>query len=270
VITNLKGSPDDKKFFMLGIKEKPGGAIKHSYSYAARSFPQQFDADLVLDGQKGFRPPPPVAGAPAWVSPNTISPMDAWSNLLVALCVQGGMFQIIVKGNEVTEVEIPEAGREEAVVIDADGGAYFCAHQSRGKRGLIVSRINIGDTDKKQTITLPGSVVGMVTNLKPPAEDLRYNCPRAVSLIATPDALFVTHNRNIYLLDKTTLAVQQTVPSNLPCRLIQVRRGKLSSETHQKYGTPKDCYIVWAIGSMYNSGQDRKSHQTSLYKIGIV
>jgi hypothetical protein len=271
VITNLKGSPDEKTFFMLGIKEKPGAAIKHSYSYVARTFPKQFDTDLVLDSQKGFRPPPPVAGAPAWVSPNIISPMDVWMNRLVALCVQGGMFQIVVNGKDVTEVRIPEAGREEAVVIDADGGAFFCAHQSADKRGLMVSRIAIGETDKRKTITLPGPVTGMLTNQKPPAEDLRYNCPRAVSLIATPDALFVSHARNILVLDKTSLEVVQTVPVSLPCRLIQVRRGKLSSETDPKYGTPRDCNIVWAIGSMYvGTGEDRKNHQTSLYRIGIV
>lgn len=271
VITNLKGSPEEKTFFTLGMKEKGEGAIKHSYSYAARTFPQQFDTDLVLDGQKGFRPPPSVAGTPAWVSPNTISPMDVWMNRLVALCVQGGMFQIVVNGKEITEVRIPEAGREEAVVIDADGGAYFCAHQSIDKRGLVVSRVNIGETDKRKTITLPGPVTGMLTNPKPPAEDLRYHCPRAVSLIATPDALFVSHARNILVLDKTSLEVLQTVPVNLPCRLIQVRRGKLSSETDPKYGTPRDCNIVWAIGSMYvGNGQDRKNHQTALYKIGIV
>src|SRR6185369_1163954 len=64
VITNLKGSPDAKTFFTLGMKNKTGGTIKHSYSYTARSFPQQFDTDLVLDSQKGFRSPPLVAGAP--------------------------------------------------------------------------------------------------------------------------------------------------------------------------------------------------------------
>lgn len=272
LITNLKGSPDDKKFFTLGMKEQSSGAIKHSFSYAARTFPQQFDTDLVLDSQRGFRPPPPVDGAPAWVSPNTISPMDVWSNLLVAICVQGGMFQIVVNGKEVTEVKIDDAGREEAVFIDADGGAVFCAHQPMDKRGLMVSRVNIGESNKKKTVTLPGTVTGMVTNQKPPTtESLRYNCPRAVSLIAMPDALFVSHARIIYVLDKTTLQVLQTVPVNLPCRLVQVRRGKLSTETDPKYGTPRDCNIVWAIGSMYiGDGTSRQNYQTSLYKIGIV
>ena len=270
VITNMKGTPNDKSFFMLGMKEKPAGTIKHSYSYVARTFPKSFDTDLMLDAQKGFRPPPPVAGAPAWVSPIDMSPMDVWMNRLVAICVQGGMFQVVVNGKEITEVKIPEAGREEAIVIDADGGAYFCAHQSTDKKGLVVSRVAIGETDKRKTITLPGSVTGMVTNLKPPTEDLYYHCPRAVSLIATPDALFVSHGRNIFVLDKTSLEVRQTVPVNLPCRLIQVRRGKLSTETDSKYGTARECHIVWAIGSMYISNQDRKNHQTALYKIGIV
>lgn len=272
VITNLKGTPDDKKFFTFGMKEKPGSAIKYSYNYAARTFPQQFDADIVLDSQKGFRPPPPVNGAPAWVSPNTISPMDAYLNLLVAVCVHGGMFQLIVSSKAVKEIRIPGAGREEAVLTDGDGGVFFCAHQTTDKLGLMVSRIRIGDGDVTKTTILPGAVVDMITNPNPPVEDLRYNCPRAVSLIATPDALFVSHGTNIYVLDKTSLEVRQTVPVSLPCRLIQVRRGNLYTETHPKYGAPRDCNIVWAIGSIYTEkgGVDRKDHQTSLYKIGVV
>jgi hypothetical protein len=273
MVTNLKGSPNDNKFFTLGIKEQSGGAVKHSYSYAARSFSAPTDeSEFGLDTQKGFRPPPPVAGAPAWVSPNTISPMDVSLGLLVAICVQGGIFLIDVKAKRVMEIAITDTGREEAIRIDPAEPLVFCAHEQPDKCGLVVTRISTSNPNERQTITLEGAVEPMVTNTNPPAGvNLRYQCPRAVSLVATSDALFVSHGRNIYMLDKKRLTKLQRIPVDLPCRLIQVRRGKVSTESDPKYGGARDCNIIWAIGSMYiGDGQSRQKYQTSLYKIGVV
>lgn len=271
--TNLKGSPVDNKFYTLGINEHTGGPLKYSYSYAARNYSQPRDeVDMVLDAQRGFRTSPPVAGAPAWVSPNTISPMDVQLGLVVAICVEGGIFLIDVKGKRVIEVPIPGTGREEAVRIDPTESVVFCAHERTDKRGLMVTRMNANNQSDKHTVPLGGVVEPMVTNTNPPVGvNLRYQAPRAVSLIATSDALFVSHGRKIYMLDKQTLAERQRVTLDLPCRLIHVRRGKLSSDTHAKYGGARECNIVWAIGSMYDGdGQNRQKFQTSLYKIGIV
>ena len=272
-VTNLKGYPVDNKFFTLGIKEQSSGAFRHSYSYAARDFSRVRDEEeMVLDAQKGFRPPPPVAGAPAWVSPNTISPMDVSLGLVVAICVEGGIFLIDVKGKRVMEIPIPGTGREEAVRIDPIESVVYCAHERSDKRGLMVTRMNANNQNDKHTVPLAGAVEPMVTNTNPPVGvNLNYHCKRAVSLIATSDALFVSHGRKIYVLDKKSLAERQRVTLDLPCRLIQVRRGKVTTQTDPKYGGARESYIVWAIGSVYiGDGHNRQKFQTSLYKIGIV
>ena len=273
MITNLKGSPNDNKFFTLGINEHAGGPFRHSYSYAGRSFSHIGEQqDMVLDAQKGFRPSPPISGAPAWVSPNVISPMDVSLGLAVAICVQGGIFLIDVKGKRVMEVAIQGTGREEAILIDPTEPLVYCAHAQPDKRALMVTRLNSSNPNERQTITLPGVVEDMATNTNPPAGvDLRYNLPRAVSLIATADSLYVSHGRKIYVLEKRRFVERQKITVDLPCRLIQVRRGRLPGEAHPKYRTPSECTIVWAIGATYvGDGQSRQKYQTSLYRIGVV
>lgn len=88
----------------------------------------------------------------------------------------------------------------------------------------------------------------------------------------TPDRFDVPDVKSkIYVLDKKGLTERQNITVDLPCRLIQVRRGKPPGGTHAKYGTPNDCYLVLAIGSMYvGDGFSRAKYQTSLYKVAVV
>lgn len=273
VVTNLKGSANDVKFCMLGMKQENSGPVKYSYSYVERSFDPNFNAerDLVLDLQKGFTPAR-VPGAPAWVSPSTTSPIDVSPGLAVALCVEGGIILIDLKSKKVMEVGISGTGREEAVVIDPIEPLIFCAHAKPDTHGLMISRINASNLSEKQTITLPSTVTHMAVDTNSfVGPNLRYNRRRAVSLAVTPDALFVSHATKIYVLDKRRLTERQQVTLDLPCRLIQARRTKAPGETHAKYGTPRDCYMVWAVGSMYSGGgQNMEKFRTTLYKIGIV
>jgi len=272
VITNLKGSHNDLKFCMLGMKQG-SGPFKYSYSYAERSLDTNFNTekDMVLDLQKGFTPPR-VPGAPAWVSPSTTSPMDVSMGIVVALCVEGGLILIDLKRKSIMEVELKGAGREEAVLLDPVDPVIFSAHSKPDTHGLMISRISSTNLSEKQTVTLPSTITHMAVDSNtfvPP--NLHYNRRRAVSLAVTQDALFVSHATKIYVLDKKRLTERQQVTVDLPCRLIQARRMKAPGETHAKYGAPKDCYMVWAIGSLYNGdGQKMDKFRTTLYKIGIV
>lgn len=273
VVTNLKASPNDLRMQVLGMKQQNSGAFKYSYTFGERSFDPNFNVerDIVLDLQKGFTPGR-VPGAPAWVSPSTTSPMDVISGFAVAVCVEGGLFLIDLKSKKVMEVGINGTGREEAVVIDPVEPLIFCAHAKPDTHGLMISRINPSNPSDRQTITLPSTVTHMVTDTNPfVGPNLRYNRPRAVSLAVTSDTVFVSHSRKIYALDKKRLTERRQIELDLPCRLIQVRRQKAPGEAHQKYGTPRDCYMVWAIGSLYiGGGQDLAKFRTALYKLGIV
>ena len=270
VITNLKGSDTDVKFAMLGWKQE-GGPVKYSYSYAERSLDTTLNTDMVLDLQKGFTPAR-VPGAPAWVSPSTTSPMDTIMGIVVAICVEGGFILIDVKGKKVTEVPLSGTGREEAVLLDTADSAIFCAHSKPDTHGLMVSRINVNNLTEKQTILLGSTVTHMATDTNTfVGPNLRYHRRRAISLAVTRDALFVSHSTKIYVLDKRNLRERKQVSVDLPCRLIQVRRTKPPGGTHEKYGTPNDCNMVWAIGSLYNGdGQNMTKFKTTLYKIGIM
>jgi hypothetical protein len=273
VVTNLKGASNDVKFCLLGMKQENSGPFKYSYSYVERSFDPAFnnERDLVLDLQKGFTPAR-VPGAPAWVSPSTTSPIDVSMGVAVALCVEGGLILVDLKRKAVMEVAINGTGREEAVVIDPIEPVIFCAHAKPDTHGLMITRINSSNLSDKQTITLPSTVTHMVTDTNAfVGPNLRYNRPRAVSLAVTPDTLFVSHAMKIYALDKKRLTERQQITVDLPCRLIQARRMKAPGEAHAKYGTPRDCYMLWAIGSMYiGGGQNMEKFRTALYKIAVV
>ena len=110
----------------------------------------------------------------------------------------------------------------------------------------------------------------MVEDSNASPHDFRYNRPRAVSLLVTQDLLFASHGTKIYVFYKRTLAEQRQVTVDLPCRLIQVRRGAPPG-TDIRYGVPQDCYTVWAVGAMYiGNGQKLDKFKTSLYKLAIV
>jgi hypothetical protein len=271
VITSLKGSPNDIRFHTLGLQFR-GVGIKHSYSFAVRSLMEIVEEkDLNLDAQKGFQQTR-LSDAPAWVAPYTASPMDVTAGILAAICVEGGVFLIDLKKKTVMEVGIDGAGRAEAVSIDPVQPAIFCAHSRPDNDGLKISRINTTNLSDKRSTTLPSPIKYMVedTTVQRLRSPIWYNRARAASLIVTQDSVVVSHGTKIYVLDKTTLAERRQITLDLPCRLIQVRRGKAPGEKHPLYGDPKDCVFVWAIGSSYSgSGQDLVKFRTSLYKVAF-
>ena len=270
-ITSLKGSPNDHRFHTLGLQIR-GVGVKHSYSFAVRSLMEHVDEkDLNLDAQKGFRKRP-LSDAPAWVAPHVASPMDVSPGIVAAICVEGGVFLIDLKKKTVMEVGIDGTGRPEAVLIDPVEPAIFCAHAKPDTEELRITRINTTNVNDKRATTLPSPITHMVTdtnsNVRSP---IWYNRARAVSLALTGDSLFVSHGTKIYVLSKNTLAERRQIPVDLPCRLIQAGTGKVPGDNHPRYGSPADCYLVWAIGSTYTgNGQQLDKFRTSLYKIASV
>lgn len=272
VITCLKGSANDTRFHTLGLQFR-GVGVKHSYNFAVRSLMEHVDErDLNLDAQKGFRQTR-MDDAPAWVTPYTFSPMDVVAGVLAVISVEGGLFLIDLKKKTVMEVAVDGAGRQEAVSIDPVQPAVFCAHSRPNLDGLKITRINTTEVNDKRSTTLPSAITYMVedTTSSTLRSPIWYNRARAASLLVTHDLLFVSHGTKIYVLDKNTLAQRQEITLDLPCRLIQARRGKAPGEKHPVYGDPKDCYFVWAIGSSYRgTGQNLDKFKTSLYKVAFV
>ncbi len=279
VVTNLKHSSGNS-IFMLGMKETPTWSCTRSYKTESWHFAQYPNRESYgwLNFFKNFQPGR-VPGAPAWVGLNTISPMDIRAGAAYAICVEGGIIGQDIKNDWKTfEVELPGTGRQEAILIDPTAHVVFSVHckPPLGAGGLMVSRINIDRPGEKLTTELPGSLTHVVTDPRPPTDPkLDYYRPRAISLLATSDALFVSHAMKIYVLDKTTLTQRRVIPVALPTRLIQVRRVKLPGERTDKYDAPTECYLLWAIGSRYTGdgytvkvqGQD---FDTIIYKIAIL
>jgi hypothetical protein len=280
ILTNLKGS--GPYIFTVGMKENSQGGF--TYSYAADSW--FFDNERLhhytygwVSSPRTSGEPSRVPGAPSWVGPNTISPMDVRPGVARAICVDGGVIGSDIRiGWKQIDVGLPGTGREQAIHVDPTEDVIFCAHSKReAVPGLMVSRINLANPSDKLTIELPGTVWNMVTDPKPPKDpNLEYYRARAVSLLATPDALFVSHAKKIYVLDKTRLTQRQSIQLRLPSRLIQVRRGKAPGDNHPTYGPPPDCYFIWAIGAKYSGDGQAvraeelgKTCETVLYKIAL-
>lgn len=270
LVTNFQGSPHDDKYFMVWMQQVPNASsYTYHYIFYTGSFkPNDNWQEMFLDDLKGFRPQR-VRGAPAWVSPNTISLMSG-SGGRVAICVEGGLFLIQLQGETVTEIPIDGSGRQEAIVIDPKQPVIYCVHSQQNGSKLIISRVEGPNT--KQSITLPSGVIDMVTNTNPPGgTNLRYNCPRAISLAVSDNALYLSNGKTIWAFDKVTLNQKRTTSVDLPCRLIHVRPGTPPGGNHPNYGAPRDCEFLWAIGASYEGdGQSRNKYQTKLYKIAIV
>jgi len=219
-----------------------------------------------------------VPGASPWVAPNTISPMDVRPGGVMAICVEGGVIGVELSSDKEIDVELPGTGKEEAILVDRTDNLIFCAHTHANGNSLMISRINLANPRETLTKELSGTVTYVNRDSRPaPSQNFEYNRQTSVSLLATSDALFVSHQYKILLLDKTTLTSRQGVTLNLPPRLIQVRRGKPPGENHSKYGAPQECYLIWAIGARYfGDGQTVKAEDygrywdTMLYKIALL
>ena len=194
----------------------------------------------------------------------------------MAICVEGGVIGLDLKNRKQIDVGLPGTGREEAIHVDPTEHLIFSAHSKASGSGLMISRFDPAKPNEKLTIELPGAPYHIVTDLQTRTfPNLEYYRPRAVSLFATSDTLFVSHGRKIYVLDKTKLTERQNIELHLPVRLIQVRKSTV--QTDPKYGAPPNSYLVWAIGARYaGDGQTVKAdgygrdYETELYKFAIV
>ena len=196
----------------------------------------------------------------------------------MVICVEGGIIGDDLKNNKEIAVALPGTGRGDAILVDPTEHLIFAAHSKPDTSALIISRINPANPSEKLTVELSGMVTYMVRDSRPvTSPNLEYNRQRAVSLLATADTLYVSHQYKICVLDKRTLTHRRSIFLNLPMRLIQVRRGKPPGESHPKYGVPQDCDFVWALGSRYmgdgvtvKAEDYGKFYETRLYKIAIL
>ena len=278
IVTNLKGSPNHATFFTLGMKEHPTWAFRYSYRHDGWSLsPLRQEFYRIVDFFNAYRPGR-VPGAPPWVAPDSISPMDIRPGAAMVICVEGGIIGDDLKNNKEIAVALPGTGRGEAILVDPTEHLIFAAHSKPDTSALIISRINPANPSEKLTVELSGMVTYMVRDSRPvTSPNLEYNRQRAVSLLATADTLYVSHQYKICVLDKRTLTHRRSIFLNLPMRLIQVRRGKPPGESHPKYGVPQDCDFVWALGSRYmgdgvtvKAEDYGKFYETRLYKIAIL
>ena len=279
VITHLKGSPNDSAFYLLGMKEQPGWQFPHSFRFDCFNLSATLrkDSYRIMDFFKMGRRSR-VPGAAPWVAPNTVSPMDVRPGGVMAICVEGGVIGVELGSDKEIDVNLPGTGNEVAILVDRTENLIFCAHTRTDGNSLMISRINLANPREILTRELGYSMTYMNRDSRtPPTQSFEYNRQIAVSLIATSDALFVSHQTKIYLLDKTTLSTRKWVTLNLPSRLIQVRRGKPPGENHSKYGSPQECYLMWGIAARYfGDGQTvtaedyGKYWDTVLYKIALV
>lgn len=279
VITHLKGSPNDSAFYLLGMKEQPTWQFPHSFRFDCLNMSPVLrkDSYRIMDFFKMSRRSR-VPGAAPWVAPNTVSPMDVRPGGVMAICVQGGVIGLDLKSDKEIDVELPGTGNEVAILVDRTENLIFCAHTRTDGESLKISRINLANPREILTRELGYSITYMNRDSRPaPDQSFEYNRQPAVSLLATSDALFVSHQTKIYVLDKTTLGTRKWVTLNLPLRLIQVRRGKPPGDNDPKYGSPQECFLIWAIAARYfgdgeivRTEDDRKYWETILYKIALV
>ena len=274
LITNIKGGHTEAKFFTVGMRQLAANPPRYSYSFsvAQKTAPTSSDMDLAMDSQPGFTAKP-VPGAPAWVSQSTIPLMDANVGG-VAICIEGGLLLIELRSKRFIAMKIEGVVRQEAVLIEPLSNVVFFAHSNPGNNELSVSRMNPGaPTDRMPTVKLPFPLTHVVTDKNPPSgTNLQYNRPRAVSMAMTDRELFVSHATKISVIDKNKMTLSRTISLDYPCRLIQVRRGTLPA-TPTPYGHvgPRECNLIWALGSIYiGTGVELRHQQYRLYKLAVV
>jgi hypothetical protein len=257
---------------------------KYSYDYLQKFLykPPQNQPDTMgnswseeLNALAGFVTTNRVPGAPRWVSPTTPSPVaPLFTGVKFAICVEGGVMMCEPRpSTKWSEIRIEGAGREEAVLFDAQGALFYTAHSNLGGDGLVITRISYDNVQDKKSITLPGPVIDMATDTRPfttPA--LRYRHYHAVSLAApgSQDALFVTHGNTIYQLHNRELTITRSTTVDLPCRFIDVRLAKPPGSRYQTFSEPMECWMIWAVGATYKGdGAKVEQYKTKLYKIGF-
>ena len=265
-VTNFCGNITDNEMCFLGMKEERANqGVKYAYRFEKGYFGHRGLAstrELSLDTLKGYNERNRVAGAPAWVSSLTISPMTTYRGIHTAICIEGGLILADhLLEYKITEVRLEGTGRQEAVTYEPHYEVFFCAHSQPDNQGLIITRVDRKNPQDRKTLTLPGPVVNMATDTRPfntPA--LAYKAHRAVSLaIGAHDGLFVTHGKNIYYMDSQKMTIRRTITVDLPCRILQVWYGPS--------GTQDATWSVIVLGATYTGdGTKVDQYKTELYK----
>lgn len=237
-------------------------------------------SDSSLDGVPGFGQTR-LPLYPAWVSPSNPSPMAVSPPLAppqngrqVAVCIEGGMF-VVAHNQPPRALKLDGSGREEEVIFGRDARTIYCLHSQPGNRALRLSRIDWQTTPTvKQTLNLPAGEEPADLTMGPrPTPGVPYKNHRSISMVRTPDekSIFVSHGKTIFRIDAAAMTVRETYKTELPCRVFHVWQGQPTTNVHPRFGGPKPCLLLYAIGARYvGDGKARaRDYKTQLYKFGI-
>ena len=219
--------------------------------------------DTSLDSVRGIAPKNPIRGAPTWVSSATFSPMAispiplSMNMRKVAVCIEGGLF--VVEPNPIRIVPVPSAGREEDVIFSRDGRTVYCLHTRTDNQGLVLSRINI-ENSQVHSLSLPrGEGPFDLTGGQQIAPPFPNKNQRAASVVCTAEEtwFFVSHGKSIFKIQNgPAMAYRETYTTELPCRVFHV------GKTNPTVGN-----VLYAIGASYRGDGKKGSGVTHLYKI---
>lgn len=280
-ILYLLGMKQDKKnpninyHYLLGMKfinkNTAGGAQRIVYGDVS---------ETLLDGVPGFGQTR-LPLYPAWVSPSNPSPMAVspppappQRGRQLAVCIDGGMF-VVGSDQQPRALKLDGTGREEDIMFGRDARTIYCLHSQTGSRALRLSRIDNQTTPTvKQTLNLPvGEEPSDLTSGPRSIPGVPYKNHRSISMVRTPDEryLFVSHGRTIFRIDAAAMTVRETYTTELPCRVFHVWQGLPTTNVHPRFGGPRPCILLYAIGARYiGDGKTRaRDFKTQLYKFGI-
>jgi hypothetical protein len=271
-----KKNPDINFHYLLGTKfmnkNTAGGARRITYGDVAESS---------LDGVSGYGQTR-LPRYPAWVSPSNPSPMAVspppvapQRGRQVAVCIDGGMF-VVSPDQQPRALKLDGTGREEDIMFGGNARTIYCLHSQPGSRALRLSRIDNQNTlTVKQNLILPvGEEPADLTSGPRPVPGVPYKNHRSISMVRTSDEryLFVSHGRTIFRIDAAAMTVRETYTTELPCRVFHVWQGQPTTNVHPRFGGPKPCILLYAVGARYvGDGMTRaRDFKTQLYKIGIL
>lgn len=291
VITGIAASYTNEFIWLGQRKDKtPSNGISFHYSVANKTiapatnkFVTDNTREVSVDTVKGFRDQNKMANFPTWVSSKTTSPMAVSPSSVspggdrvreVAVAIDGGLFVVGLATKPVRTLALEAAGQEEAVVFGKEGKNIYCLHSRADNQGLQLSRVDNAGWKQTFALTLPRGegVADLTTDTRQRQPGTAYKIQRSASMVVDLEEkqLFVSHGRSIFQIDAATMKVTQTFVMELPCRVFHVWWGKPTQESHQDYGTPTGCTLLYAIGANYKgNGYEGREFKTQLYKLGI-
>lgn len=295
VFSAFQGHPDGDCFMIEMNTNQPIGAfspLNYHYTlnrgFLGKNFQQQVDfyvtSQVLLDDVRGLREENRMPGYPSWVppfmSPMALSPspvsITGRRGREAAICVNGGLFVVGDRGDNIRTLLLQSPGREEAIVFGREGLEIYCAHSQGDNQGLRITRVDNKTLKQTHTLSLPRGegVADLTTDTRQRKPHDLFKASRSASMVLHADGkwLFVSHGRSIFKVEAPTLTLRDTYKVDLPCRLFHVGWGKPTQDVHPVYGTARSCTLLYAIGASYTGdGMTAKDNQfkTQLYKIAI-